>query len=243
MNHKTSSERMGEAMRRAMQHWKSRGKSSEGPVLPPAREVHPFTVAISREAGAHGTTLARALGERLGWAVYDKELVSRIAEEMGLRTQLVESVDEKQDNWLADCLEALSLGPTVSTPGYVHHLGETLLSLAAHGECVIVGRGAAQILPEATTLRIRMVAPLETRTEVIRQRKNLSRDEAKRWVVNTDRERDQFVRDYFRKDATDLRNYDLVLNTGRLSIEACVEIVLQALKSLQQRAAAQVAGS
>ena len=47
-------------------------------------------------------------------------------------------------------------GPAAS--GYVHRLIQTLLSLAAKGECVILGRGAAQALPPQTTLRVRLVA-------------------------------------------------------------------------------------
>src|SRR4051812_8217077 len=41
--------------------------------LPPGRTTAPrgLTVALSREAGARGTTIARKLGELLGWQVFD----------------------------------------------------------------------------------------------------------------------------------------------------------------------------
>ena len=48
-------------------------------------EAAPFSIAISRDSGANGHLIARAVGARLDWPVYDKELVSRIAGEMGLR--------------------------------------------------------------------------------------------------------------------------------------------------------------
>ncbi len=56
----------------------------------------------------------------------------------------------------------------------------TLLSLGAHGECIIVGRGSAQVLPSATTLRVRLVAPLRDRASIISQRFGIGLDEAGR---------------------------------------------------------------
>ena len=63
-----------EALSGYLQHWKERGEAEAR-----ARQAKPaFTIAISRQSGARGTTTARAVGERLGWAVYDRELVERI---------------------------------------------------------------------------------------------------------------------------------------------------------------------
>jgi cytidylate kinase len=113
-----------------------------------------------------------------------------------------------------------------------------LLSLAAHGECVIVGRGAAQVLPAETTLRVRLVAPEEKRVEAIEQRFGISNEEAARWVEKTDAERIRFVRDHFHKDPADPRNYDLVLNSLRFSVDECADLILEALHRLQTKALA-----
>jgi cytidylate kinase len=160
-------------------------------------------------------------------------LLQRVAQEMKLRTSLLQSMDEKGKHWLTECLEAFSSAPSASTDAYVRHLLETLLSLAAHGECVLVGRGAAQVLPAASTLRVRLVAPLEDRVEVIRQRFGFSRQEAARWVQATDVDRVRFVKDHFHKDSTAACDYDLLLNTARFSVEQCAEIILEALRRLQ----------
>jgi cytidylate kinase len=232
MSHMTSSERMAEAMRRAMHHWQSRGKSApitEAQAPPP----HPFTVAINREAGTHGPEVARVVGERLHWAVYDRELVEHIAGEMGLRTELVESVDEKRGNWLAECLQGFLAQPGVSEARYVQDLVQTLFSLAAHGECIIVGRGAALVLPEETTLRVRLIGPLEKRVEAVQKERGLSHEEAARWVEDTDRERRQFARAHFQKDPDDLAYYDLLLNSSRLGVEGCADLILAALQRLR----------
>src|SRR5438270_914448 len=104
--------------------------------MPPADP----TRAWVRPGASPGTGRVAA---QLGWPVYDYELVQRIAGEMGLRTRLLESVDERQASWVQEALEGFTSEPSVSQSRYVEHLAQTLLSLAAHGRCVIVGRGAA----------------------------------------------------------------------------------------------------
>jgi cytidylate kinase len=234
MNFKTSSERMGDAVARARRHWQTFGKSEVAQVEAPAPAAPSFTIAISRQAGAGGSALARAVSEKLGWPIYDKELIEKIAEEMGLRTQLVQSVDERRGSWLEECLHSLTARRSVSEGAYVHYLSQVLLSLAAHGNCVIVGRGAAQILPEATTLRVRLVGPYEKRVAAIEERHDLGRVDAEREVKETDQRRRRFVMDHFHKDADDPALYDLVLNSGRLDLEDCTALIVHALERLKR---------
>jgi cytidylate kinase len=193
----------------------------------------PFTIALSREAGANGSLVARAVGERLGWPVYDRELLERVAEQLGLRAPLLESVDEKRSSWLGECLQALSSAPGVSAAAYVRRLLETVVALAAQGKCVIVGRAAAQILPSATTLRVRLVGPLESRVAVVRKRLGLSQVEAARRVEAIDTGRVHFVKENFGRDPTDPARYDLVLNSVRFSVAACTDLIVEALRHLQ----------
>ena len=195
----------------------------------------PFTIAVSRETGSGGTSVAAAVGERLGWPVYDNQLIERIAREMHLRASLLDSVDEKRKSWLLESVEAFSSGKTVSESAFVRQLVESVLSLGTHGKCVIVGRGAAHILPPATTLRVRLVGDQEDRVLAMCRRLGLSHTEAVRLVEVTDRERARFIRDHFQKDSTDPRSYDLVLNTSRLSYAACAEMVIEALHHMQER--------
>jgi cytidylate kinase len=242
MNPKSSSERLAETMERTRQRWHALRATEATTGTTAVRASPAFTIALSREAGTNASLVAQLLGERSGWAVYDRELLERVAEEMGLRASLLESVDERHKSWLQECFEAFASTSAVSKSAYVRHLVETLLALAVHGECVIVGRGAAQVLPMATTLRVRLVGPMEARIETICQRFRMSHEEATQWVEQIDRERVQFVQDHFQKDPTDPRRYDLVLNTSRFSAMACAELILEALHRLQAPAPAKHPG-
>jgi len=205
-------------------------RAAEGlPGYPPA-----FTVAISRDAGAGGTAIARAVGERLGWPVYDRELLQRVAEGMGLRPEQLEKVDERHKGWLQQCLEFFVTSPPVAGDAYACRLAEALLSLAARGECVIVGRGAAQVLPAESTLRVRLVGPFPARVRAVQRRHGASAEEAERRVAATDSEWRRFVQEYFHKDPSDAGLYDLVLNSARFTAGQCVDFIVEALQRFQE---------
>jgi cytidylate kinase len=225
-----SSPHLTEALVRAGQHWQTRQPLETEVGGPPST----YSIALSREVGARGTTIAQAVGERLNWTVYDQELLERIAREMKLRTSLLESMDERRVHWLQECVEAFTSAPGVSTGAYVRHLIETLLSLGTHGSCIIVGRGAPHVLPSDTTLRVRLVAPLEERIKVMSEELGVSQQEAARQVASLERERLQFIKEHFHKDPTDPLNYDLVLNSGRFSVGECAELIIEALHRLQK---------
>ncbi len=210
-------------------HWGERGELEAR-----ARQAKPaFTVAIGRQSGARGTTTARAVGERLGWAVYDRELVERIAQDMKLQAGLLEGMDEKKVSWLREFIESITSPASISDIGYVQRLLKTIASLAARGDCVLVGRGIAHILPVETTLRVRLVAPVAWRVAMMSRKLGVSKEEAAVKVAAIDRQRVQFVREHFDKDTTDPSLYDLVLNAERFSVEQCVDLIVEALHRLQ----------
>jgi cytidylate kinase len=225
---------------RAFRHWEvQRRAAAAKPDLCP-QVAQAFTIALSREAGTQGTAVAQEVGTRLGWHVYDNELLHLIAREMGLRTALLKSVDERQQPWLVETVEAFLSAPQrdyaeplVSETSFVRHLAETVRALGAHGECVIVGRGATFLLPSQTTLRVRLVGPVPERIEALSRKFGISREEAVRKVESLDRERTGFVRDHFHGDPTDPRNYDLVLNAVRYSTSECAELIIDALRRMQ----------
>ena len=195
-----------------------------------------FTIALSRETGSGATSVANELGARLNWPVYDHELLRRIAEEMHLRVQLLASVDERRRHWLQECIEAFPQEAGVSEVGFVRHLIETVTSLGSHGACIIVGRGAAHVLPAAHALRVRLVAAVEDRISYLSRVLGRSREETARHIETSDRERALFLREHFRKDGTDPRNYDLVLNTSRFSVGECADLIVESLRRLESHA-------
>jgi cytidylate kinase len=230
MNLRSTSPQVAEALVRAGRDWRiQKEREEDEPGTVPA-----FTIAVSRQVGARGTSVAREVGTQLGWAVYDRELLEQIARTMNVRVELLKSVDEKRVASIQEWIESL-LAKTPVASAYFRHLLDTIQALGSHGKCVIVGRGAPHILPAATTLRVRLVATLEDRITAIMKELGASRQQAARHIESTERERVRFVQEHFHKDPTDLLHYDLVLNSSRFADSECAEIIVLALRQLQRR--------
>ena len=203
---------------------------------------HAFTIALSREAGTRGTLVAREVGKRLSWPVYDHELLERIAQELGWHTSLLESLDEKRLDWMEEAFESFVGDPWVSESAYAQQLIKTELALGAHGECIIVGRGAAFVLPSRSTLRVRLVAPREWRILALSKQLGLPYQEAQAGVERLDQERLDSVRELFVKDPESPYHYDLVLNVSKFSIAASAGLIVEALLRRQAEATANEKG-
>jgi cytidylate kinase len=215
------------------QHWEARRRTGGQQPVGSTDISSASVIALSRQAGIDATSIAGEIGQRLGWSVYDHELVERIAQEMGLHTSLLQSLDETHVSWLTEMVDHLMSMPSQSE--YVHRLLKTVLALGIHGECVIVGRGAAHVLPIGSTLRVRLIAPLNERVTSMCQQTGISRAHAQRQVEAIDRERTRFVEDHFQKDPNDCENYDLVLNTSQFSPTACAQLAIDALHLMKSR--------
>ncbi|MEI7686468.1 MAG: cytidylate kinase-like family protein [Planctomycetota bacterium] len=232
MNYYLSTERVSEALAKAEQHW----RQDHPDRAPGDAKRDAFTIAFSRQAGTYGAEIAREVGNRLGWPVYDSELTQRIADDLGIRRSLLECVDERQPGWLEESLATFSAAPAVSEAKYFRHLMETLLALAKIGSCVIVGRGGVCALPLATTLRVRVVAPLAHRIAAVQHEHGTSPKDAAARVEATDRDRNRFVTNHFPMDPTDPANYDLLLNAARFSVAEAADLVIAALERIRRKA-------
>jgi hypothetical protein len=190
----------------------------------------PLVVALEREPGTPDAEVARAVGAQLGWPVYDQELRERIAASLGLSPALLEDIDERRPSWLMECLQGFAQGGGVSETLYVRRLFEVIRSLGRLGRCVIVGRGAGQILPRDTTLHVCLVGTRGDRLERLTGRLHVGRSEAARRLDDMARGQAEFLREYFHTDAANPGSYDLVLNTSQWSVAGCTDLIVGALR-------------
>jgi cytidylate kinase len=202
---------------------------------PKALTKHAFTIALSREAGSGGITVAREVGRRLSWPAYDHELLESLAKELKVDISLLEDYDERPGSFLVDTIKSFSAAASVSEVTYFHRMIRMLQALGARGECLIVGRGSTFILPPETTLRVRIVASREDRIAFIARERKLSPVDAARLVDTTDRDRYEVIKDHFHKDPADPQNYDLILNRSRFGVDETADLVIEALLRMQAR--------
>src|SRR5919202_1837958 len=66
-----------------------------------------LSIALSRESGARGGTIARRVGRKLGWQVYDQELLEYMAQDAVVCQGLLESLPRPAAEWAEGQLQRL----------------------------------------------------------------------------------------------------------------------------------------
>jgi cytidylate kinase len=221
----------------------ARGAGLSGPPLhgfrgdqPPAvRLTRPkgLSVAISREAGARGTTVARKVGELLGWQVFDQESLDYLLQDDTARGQLLADVPDGAKEWAGEQLDRLRREQRLNADPETAGMVRLILTVAARGDVVIVGRGAGYVLPVETTLHARVVAPFESRVGYIAQWLRMTHEEAAAEVRARDDRRAKFLARTLFRDPHDLYAYDVVVNPARLGIEGAAQFIGWALRTKQ----------
>jgi len=198
----------------------------------PARAAWPksLTIALSREAGARGHTIANRAGAKLAWQVFSQELLEYMAQEGDQRAGLMEGLPEGAALWIDERMQQLVREQNLSRNPTVLELTRVILTLGAQGEVILLGRGAGCILPSATTLHVRLVAPLPDRVAYMSQWLRLTEEEAADQVRKRDSRRSEFIATHFHRRSSDVHQYDLILNSSYLGEERCAELIVQAAK-------------
>ena len=192
----------------------------------PSKKPEPINViTISREPGSGGNILAERLGDELGYDVYHQKILHQMAESTHLSTSFLEHLDEKRLNPFQNYIYSLSDRSHLSPDQYLRHLQKIIKSIGKHGHAVIVGRGAHFILPPSIRFSVRVVAPQRLRIERVSRDFGISIQEAEQRVRRTESDRKAFNRKYFNADITAPENYDMIINTGRLSIQDAVRSI------------------
>lgn len=202
-------------------------RSGTDPAGPQARYRN---ICISREAGAGGGMLARMVGTRLGWKVYDHELLEAIAQRMEVTLEEARTYDELAPSVIQDWL--LPLGEEHYAPheAYLDHLAKLVEAIGKAGDSILVGRGAGFILPRIDTLTIRVVAPLKVRAGRLAERLGVSYRTARRAARDLDRRTLRFAKVMYHIDAADPHHYDLVLDTHSLGLAMATDLIVHAIE-------------
>lgn len=188
-------------------------------------------ITISREFGGRGAEIGRHVAERLGFRYYAQEIVHEIARQAHVRQQLVESLDERLQDRIGQWVTEMMQGGVFAPSDYLWNLSQVVITLGRHGRGVIIGRGAHLILASQSTLRVRAYAPLDTRIQWVIDHEGLDRAEARAYMLKVDAERMAFYRQHFNVDVADPLLYDMMLNTGTMSIDLCADLVVKAYRT------------
>jgi cytidylate kinase len=210
----------------------------------------PF-VTISRESGAGGSAVARALLDRLQldkpadrWAVYSANLIDEMLLSAGLPAQLARFLPEDRISEIeASIGEIVGLHPNLWT--LIDRTNELIRRLARDGNAIFLGRGARFATAGiANGVHVRLVAPTPVRAQ--RSARWLGVDEKAGALHNGRRDaaRARYVHSNFEGDVTNPSEYDVIFNTATIPVSTIVEIIAGFVRAHAVRnAPAQAPGS
>jgi len=177
------------------------------------------TITITREYGAGAGEVAKRLAEALGWQVLDRELLHQAAQIERMPDEELDRLDEKA----VSMADRFRLHPPHQK--YLHGLTEAARQAAQQGNVVLVGRGARHLLGEMPEVfHLRLVAPRDWRIERMAKLEGWSLDHARAKCLEVDRTRELFSRYFFGDAATQPAQFDLVVNTARVSLDEVAHV-------------------
>ena len=186
-------------------------------------------ITIGREYGSGGRVIGKLVAEKLGVPFYDKEILTRAAEESGLCEEVFEHHDEKASfGGLIASTHASGAGLQMPLNQRVFLAQfDAITKLAAEGDCVIVGRCADYVLKELEHVtHVFVYASTEKRIERIMRVENVTRDQARELIRKTDKQRKNYY-NFFADGNWGLRsNYDLMIRTDDRDFEKIADAII-----------------
>ena len=191
-------------------------------------------ITISREFGAGGRSIGREVAGKLGIAFYDRDIILKTAQETtDLTPDEIRRFEEKTH---------INVGFTQSLFDYYSRpIDEkiwdaqikAIRNLAEKESCVIVGRNADYILREFDhLLRVFVYADKEWRARHLKTLMDGTDSEIEAKMNQADKARKNYCSKLTGKVYGDAHNYDLSINTGKLSFDKAVELILNTVDAV-----------
>jgi cytidylate kinase len=187
-------------------------------------------ITISREPGSGGSEIARKLAKDLSMDLMGSQIIQHVAESARMSRKVIESLDEKEVTLRDTLLNTLFRDRHLWPDEYLQHLTKVIATVGRYGNTIIVGRGANYILPQEGAFRVRIIAPLEYRIRRIMEDRKYDRAQAEQYVVKKENDQKSFVRKYFNADVADPNQYDIIINTGKVTVEGGAEAIIAAFR-------------
>ena len=186
-------------------------------------------ITIERKYGSGGHEIATALAERLKYQLYDRGVVVETCKRMGLNYEMVSSMDEQ--NPIKPIFKAKGSDNHLSLEEQIYNTESEIIREAAENPgCVFVGRCASEILKDKKCLRIFITAADDYRMKRALEVEKLDADKAEDIMKKFDKKREKFFTTHSGAKWASPDYFDLIINSGKLGTEACVDMLEQLIK-------------
>ncbi|SDA26545.1 Cytidylate kinase [Ruminococcus sp. YE71] len=188
-------------------------------------------ISVGREFGSGGRVIAEKLAERFGVPLYDRHLITEIAEKTGLTEEQVEKFNE------APKMKIISR----RVNGYSNSIEDNIAEMqfdildkkAESGESfVVVGRCSETKLKKYPALiSLFILGDMEKKIERVMKVYELDEEEAKKFILKKDKKRKRYHNYHCQGKWGDSRLYDLSVNSSKLGIDRTVDMLEDYIKA------------
>lgn len=194
-------------------------------------------ITVEREYGSRGGEFAHDLAARLGWKLYDSELVTGAARAAGVPEELAARYDDRLDPWYYRYGKVFwheSVYPMTGIPEEKIFDSERMLALikqeildaAAQGNCVLVGRGAACALAgRADCFHVFVYATAKAKRNWFVNAFPEKAAEADHLLASFDKRRAAVIRTFYQQEWCARGLYHMLLNSA-MGMDAMIAATL-----------------
>lgn len=201
-----------------------------------------FVITIARGFGSGGKQIGLALSKQLGIPCYESQILSMASNYSGINKDLFFQVDEKLRGYhlIKRLMKSANkddiVEPTdksfISDVNLYNIQAKIIKELAKQQSCIIIGKCANHLLRDYdNTVSVYIEAPRAFCVKNVIERLGVTEEEAHRMIYQTDRYRADYYKYYTGGETwTNPVLYDMTLNSDRMGMDKCTELIIQYLK-------------
>lgn len=194
-------------------------------------------LVMEREYGSGGTQISRQLSKALDIPCYGREILETVARKYEVPIERMENYEEKATNsflYSVYLMSKMDIGQanlaSAETNIYLEEQ-KVIQEYAAAGPGIFIGHCAAQALKERkNVLQVFIHAEHAVRLERAVQEYQVPQAEAEKVLRKFDKKRANYYKANTSIEWKDFNEYDMVLNSGSIGIEGCVEILRKCME-------------
>lgn len=192
-------------------------------------------IVISRQFGSGGRTIGRETAKKLGIPCYDHEIIERVAKNCGFTEDYISDYGEyaKHKTWLGAALDGGNRFEGMSNQDKIWVEQRKVVLELAESPCVIVGRCADYILKDRDdVLKVFIHADDKSRAERVVKLYGEKSDKPEKRLKDKDKRRAAYYKNYTETEWGVASNYHIALDSGKLGIDKCVDILAHVYNTL-----------
>lgn len=202
-------------------------------------------ITIGRQFGSAGREIGEKVAAHFGIPYYDKELLTKAAQNSGFCEEMIRNHDERPTNSFLYNLVMDTYSFGYNSSSFVdmpisHKVFlaqfETIKKLAQEGPCVIVGRCADYALADCPNcLNLFIFGDEDCKTKRVMERYDLTKEKAQEMILKKDKQRQSYYNYYSAKKWGRADSYDLCINSSILGVDGTVDLIIQYIENFEKQ--------